>query len=104
MKLLTEPEFRATFTNPMQEVPEDSEPPCAFWDYFDAIPEADFAGHKRGIEVSFAWNNEPETYQHVLVDTEDENLFMVLVIDLVEAVIVGHRLVDIDEEYGGLEE
>lgn len=101
MKLLTETEFRETFSAPMGQVALDAPPPCDFWGYFDAIPRADFEGHNcsEGV-VSHAWNDASGRYQHVLVNSEDENVFMVLVLDMRRRSVLGHRLLNLNSEYG----
>lgn len=101
MKHLTEPEFRATFANPMQRVALDAEPPVPFWDYFDAIPEDDFAGHDCSAgSVNYAWTDATGSFQHVLINTEDKNIFMTIVLDLRNTSILGHSILDLNHEYG----
>lgn len=101
VKLLTEAEFRETFSAPMGRVSLDAPPPCDFWEYFDAIPRDDFEGYNcsEGI-VSHAWNDSTGQYQHVLVNSEDKNVFMVLVLDLHRRFVLGHHLLDLNREYG----
>ncbi|WP_050025273.1 hypothetical protein [Verrucomicrobium sp. BvORR034] len=101
MKHLTESEFRATFAGPMQRVALDTEPPVPFWDYFDAIPTDQFAGHDSSVgSVSHAWTDATGRFQHVLVDTDDKNIFMVIVLDLRKRSVFGHRLLNLNDEYG----
>jgi hypothetical protein len=43
----------------------------------------------------------PESgYQHVLVECEMPNVFLVLVLDVVDDSIVGHHLLDLNRVYG----
>lgn len=101
MKQLAQSEFLTTFTAPMQRVSVDTPPPFDFWDYFEAIPEADFNGRdcSDGL-VDYAWTDATEKFQHVLVSSEEENAFMVLVLDLSDKSVYGHRLLNLNEEYG----
>lgn len=39
-------------------------------------------------------------FEHVLVNSEDKNVFMVLVLDRQEGAVYGHRLLDLNELYG----
>jgi hypothetical protein len=39
---LSEAEYLATLSEPMKRLSSDAEVPFDFWDYFDAIPSADF--------------------------------------------------------------
>lgn len=98
---LSEEAYKATCGDPMRRIGEDDSPPFDFWEYFESIPAADFEGHDCSEgEVDHAWNDPSETYQHVLVSSENRNVFMVLVLDLVSRAVHGHRLLDLDREYG----
>ena len=101
MKHLTKAEFLSTFGVPMQRVSIDAEAPCDFWSYFDQIPTDDFEGHDcTAASVSYAWNDPSGRFQHVLVDSENKNIFMVLVIDLTHHTVFGHCLLNLNREYG----
>lgn len=101
MKLLTATEFHETFTAPMARVPLDAAPPFDFWPYFEAIPESDFEGHDCSEgKVENAWTDAPGNFQHVLVSSSTPNVFMVIVLQLHSGVVHGHRLLDLNHEYG----
>jgi hypothetical protein len=75
--------------------------PFDFWDYFDAIPPADFEGHDCSAgEVESVYREPSGRYEHVLVKSEDRNVFMVLVLDLRDEKVYGHRLLNLRREYG----
>lgn len=98
---LNEAEFAATFSEPMRKLPPDASPPFEFWSYFSAIPPADFEGYTaRSGQVSHVWENSTGRFQHVLVNTTQANVFMVLVLDVDETRVLGHRLLDLSREYG----
>ena len=42
----------------------------------------------------------PGPYEHVLVNSEDRNVFMVLLLDREAGLVYGHRLFDLNCEYG----
>lgn len=85
---------------PMKRLPPDAGAPFPFWHYFDAIPSADFEGHDCSAgTVTYVWQHPLGLFQHVLVDSEDENVFMVLVLDLTNSKVLGHRLLDLNREY-----
>ncbi|WP_165228334.1 hypothetical protein [Aquisphaera insulae] len=100
MAKLTKEQFLATFGESRHRVDGEG-PPFDFWPYFDAIPIADFEGHdcSAGI-VDNVWRMSPGPYEHVLVNSEDRNVFMVLVLDGELRVVHGHRLMDLNREYG----
>ena len=86
---------------PMTQLPSTAEPPFGFWDYFEVIPPEDFEGHDCSAgRVTYAWDHPDKSFQHVLVDSEVENVFMVLVLDVTNRCVVGHRLLDLNQEYG----
>jgi hypothetical protein len=100
MPLLTAEQYLATFGESRQRVGDET-PPFDFWPYFDAIPPADFEGHdcSEGV-VENAWRILPGPYEHVLVNSEHRNVFMVIVLDREAGGVYGHRLLDLNREYG----
>jgi hypothetical protein len=100
MLRLTDEQFRATFDETRHGVGDEA-PPFDFWPYFDAIPAVDFEGHdcSAGV-VENAWRMSRGPYEHVLVNSEDRNVFMVLVLDREAGVVYGHRLLDLNHQYG----
>jgi hypothetical protein len=98
---LTEDEFKATWApNPVRVDPEGA-PPFDFWPYFDAIDPDDFGGHDFSAgAVSHAWKMPGGDYEHVLVQCETPNVFLVLVLDLAGRSVAGHHLLDLGRLYG----
>ncbi len=75
-----------------------------FWDYFDQIDPLDFENHDFSEgEVGYVYRDPSGSFEHVLVKSEDRNVFMVLVLHRLELKIVGHHLLDLNEEYGLLD-
>jgi hypothetical protein len=101
MKRLSEFEYLATFGHPMKRLAPEVAPPFDFWDYFESIPASHFDGHDCSARaVTYVWEHPNGRFQHVLVNSEDRNIFMVLVLDVSGAAVLGHRLLDLDREYG----
>ena len=93
MPKLTVEEFVATRSVPVTRLGMDASPPFEFWSYFKAIPKEDFEGHDCSEgRVRFVYQNEQGTYQHILVDSKEDEVFMVLVLDLAAKKVLGHRL------------
>jgi hypothetical protein len=101
MKQLSESEYLETLAEPMKRLSSDVEMPFDFWDYFEAIPSADFGTYdcSDGL-VTYVWAHPTGRYQHVLIDSEDKNVSMVLVLDIPSQSVLGHRLLDLNQEYG----
>jgi hypothetical protein len=101
MKQLSEAEYLATMAEPMKRLSADGGAPVDFWLYFDCSPAADFEQHDCSAgSVTYVWEHPAGRYQHVLVDCEDKNVFMVLVLDVHSREVLGHRLLDLNREYG----
>jgi hypothetical protein len=101
VRKLTEDEYKATMGTRRVGLGPDEEPPFDFWPYFDAIPPEDFGGHDFSEgDVPHVWTMPDTPYQHVLVQCEATNVFLVLVLDLHERAVAGHHLLDLNEVYG----
>lgn len=100
MAALTEKEFEALCASPFQRLPSDAEPPFDFTNYWDAIPGDDFRGHECCGDVTYVWVDAAQRYQFVHFDSEDRNVFMVLVLDVAQCRVVGHHLLDLNALYG----
>jgi hypothetical protein len=99
--LLSEDEFKATTSPEKERVGLDAAPPFDFWEYFAAIPVADFGGHDFSDGgVSYAWTMLGTPYQHVLVECATADVFLVLVLDLAGRSVAGHHLLDLNRLYG----
>ena len=100
-RTLSDSEFRSTCAHPMQRIDSQGGCPVPFWDYYDRIPEEEFRGSKLAEEsVDYVWRRPDGAYEHVLVNTEAKNTFMVIVLDLFKNEVLGHRLLALEEEYG----
>jgi hypothetical protein len=79
----------------------DEAPLFDFWPYFDAIPVDHFQAHDCSSgRVEYVYQHSSGVFEHVLVDSEDKNIFMVVVIHRSLRQVHGHYLLDINEEYG----
>ena len=89
-------QYQATFMAPMVDVSQTAEPVLDIWPYVEAVPEYDLEGFTLldGI-VRYVYQSPPGQYLHVLVSTEDENVFLVVIIDLFSVKITGHYLLDL---------
>jgi hypothetical protein len=100
MANLSENQYKATFGSSMRQLPPDAEPPFDFGSYFDSIPGVDFAGYECRGGVTYVWEDSTCRFQHVLFNSQDKNVFMVVVLDLVGLKVVGHRLLNLNQLYG----
>jgi len=101
MKRLTESEYHATFSIPMLRVSDGADPPFDFWGYFDQIPADDFENHDCSDgSITYIWRDSTSCFEHILVNSKTENVFMVLILDIRAANVLGHRLLSLNREYG----
>lgn len=84
----------------MRQLPPESAPPFDFFEYFDAIPAADFAGCESDGSVSYVYEDTKGRFQHVLFNTTENNVFMVVVLDVTRHEVRGHRLLNLNALYG----
>ncbi|MFC4149551.1 hypothetical protein ACFO0M_25165 [Micromonospora mangrovi] len=99
--LLTEDEYKATMGPDPVRVGTDQEPPFDFWPYVDSVPEDDLDGHDFSEgRVPYVWQMPDGVHQHVLVECETPNVFLVLVLDLRAGSVLGHHLLDLNRLYG----
>ena len=102
MPLLDEGAYRKTFGKKMVRVGSDGNAPFPFWSYVDQIPKEDFRGYDCSEgSVQWVWRSDDARFEHILIDTkEDKDVFMVIVLDVTNREVVGHRLMDFKREYG----
>lgn len=85
----------------MKQLGPEAAPPFDFWSYFQTIPARDFEGHDCSAgAVTYVWEHPNGIFQHVLVNSEDKNVFIVLVLEIPTQRVVGHILLDLNREYG----
>ena len=83
----------------MKRLEVEAEPPFDFWPYFDSIPDSDFAGNDCPGDVTYVWEDATSRFQHVLFNSQDANVFMVVVLDIHSQTVAGHRLLNLNELY-----
>jgi hypothetical protein len=98
---LSRAEYLALQNGPTKPVGSEAEPVADFWPYYGSIPDQDFEGfdRKRGT-VSHAYRDVTQRFEHVLVNTNDSNVFMVLVLAIADKKVIGHYLLNLNREYG----
>jgi hypothetical protein len=100
-RLLDATEFKSTLAEPMRDVLATATNVIDIWPYVAAIPGNELFGNEivEGC-VEYVYRNGTETFDHVLVVTRTNNVFMAVVVDLARETIFGHHLLDLNHEYG----
>jgi hypothetical protein len=99
VRRLTKQKYLGTFAEPMQEIP--ATPPAStplrieidIWGYVAAIPSAAMEGHRvarQSVERTF--RSSDGQYEHRLLPTEAEGIYLVVVVDLIGDRVYGHRM------------
>jgi hypothetical protein len=53
--------------------------------------------------VATVYRNDTSTFDHILLPTDDQNIFITLVVDLLNGTITGHIKLDLNQKYGRTE-
>ena len=102
VKLLTEEEYLATMSESMEDATEFAEGVVDIWPYVAILVD-------QGVVLQYVYDNAlvemvyrntDDDFDHILLPTDDENIFTVIVVDLEEVEIYGHYILNLKEEYG----
>ena len=97
---LTKQEFQSTMAEIMTDVTESAEPVIDIWPYV-------FELKKEKVVLDYVYNNQLvekvyrnglNTFDHVLLPTDDQNMFIVIVVDLGQTSIKWHYYLDLSKE------
>lgn len=98
-RLLSDEEFKACFAQPMRNVTEMPEPVLDIWPYVDSL-DLDTLGVPSLHDVHYVYRDACERFDQVLIGTGRFNVLLVIVVDRHLRSILGHRLLDLNQEYG----
>ncbi|TPG72163.1 hypothetical protein [Hymenobacter nivis] len=100
---LTAADYSQTFQPPMQDVTATAEQVIDIWPYVGSIPVAGLGGFMLK-DVAYVYRNNSNAFEHVLIGTDDKNVFLVIVLSLAGPEIYGYHLLDLVTLYGLTEE
>jgi hypothetical protein len=101
MRRILDEEWPLFFAEPMQRLSLEEEPPFDFWPYVEEIPNGDFNGFDCSDgRVEYVYRHPDGRLEHVLINSSDPNIFMVIVLDRAANSVVGHHLLDLPKLYG----
>ena len=98
-RLLTDAEFKETFSAPMRDVSAAPDAVLDIWEYVDSI-ELVKIGINHINKVEYVYRDSREHYDHVAIGTSKFNALLVIVVDRWSKNIFGHILLDLEREYG----
>lgn len=101
MRELSRSEFEATFIKPMVNVTTTAEEVVEIWPYADSAIAAAFPDvQAQHWDVGYVYESSDRKYQHVLIETHQENVYLAIVIDKADKVIIGHHKLNLGALYG----
>ena len=97
---LTFDEFMDTMTEEMIDVTETTDATVDIWPYVAHLVKENIVAPEvlKNEEVEIVYMNEDETFEHVLLPTDNENIFITVVVDLEEEMVIGHYRLDLTEQ------
>jgi PBP1b-binding outer membrane lipoprotein LpoB len=102
IKELSRKEFEKTFSNKMIDVTKTAEPIVNIWKYAKVLSNQklipSIVYNKELVE--FVYKNSKNTFEHILLPTSEKNVFIIIVVNIIEKKIEGHYKIDIEKEYG----
>ena len=96
---LQEDEFKACFAEPMSDVTATAEAAVDIWAYVDQL-NLDEIGLPYLNDVHYVYRDALSRFDQVLIGTGRFNTLLVIVVDLGKSSVLGHFLLDLNEEYG----
>lgn len=102
IKELSRKEFEKTFSNKMIDVTKTAEPILNIWEYAKVLSNQQLIPsivYDKEL-VEFVYRNNENTFEHILLPTSEKNVFVIIVVNIIEKKIKGHYKIDIEKEYG----
>lgn len=102
MNELTGLQFKHTFGKSMTDITNvEIDNPINIWEYVKELTENKIVTrivYEREL-VEMVYRNDENTFDHILLPTEKDNSYIVIIIDLKKNEIYGHRALDVNIEY-----
>lgn len=94
-------QYQETFTSKMLDVTETAAPVIDIWPYVELLVKekivADYVFQNELAEKIYRTNN--NLFDHILLPTQNVNIFIVVVVDLSGKKMKGHYKLDLNEKY-----
>lgn len=100
--LLTESIFKATFEGKMTDVTQQPSDCIDIWPYVRMVQRSVELPQQviDGQFVEYVYRSQSGNYDHVLVPVGRYNVFLVVVVNRLHRSVYGHRVLNLNEEYG----
>ena len=98
-KLLSDEEFKTCFAEPMRDITTEANAVVDIWPYCNSIDLYEL-GIPHLSDVHYVYRDAGDRFDQVLIGTGRFNSLLVVVVDLQLKSIVGHHVLDLNQEYG----
>ena len=90
-------EFMDTMSEEMTDVTETTDATVDIWPYVGHLVRQGIVAPDvlKNEDVAIVYRNEEETFEHVLLPTDNEDIFITVVVDLEEEIMIGHYRLDL---------
>ena len=93
--------FEATMVAPMRNVTETAEALVDLWEYADPVLKSLYPEKSADDwSVELIYESGDGAHQHLLVRTDNANVYIVFVVSVPNRSILGHHILDLGELYG----
>jgi hypothetical protein len=101
-KELTKTEYISTMDGGMTDVTDIANPTVDIWNYVSYLVKEnvviDYVFTNNLVEK--VYRNSTNSFDHILLPTNDKNIFVIVIVDLNKSSIYGHYGLDLNKEYG----
>ena len=102
-KKLSKKEFSSTFSPIMDDITNKPNAIINIWEYVELLDKSkyfinDYIVKKKLVEK--VYRNSVNTYDQILIPTTKTNVFLVIIVSIIDKNIMGHCLLDLNKEYG----
>ena len=98
---ITKEQYLQTMGKHMKNVTDNAEVIADIWGYAKCLLErkliSEYGFNNNLIEAVYI--NDNNTYQHILLFTDKKNCYVVIIVDVLHRVILGHYFLDLNQEY-----
>jgi hypothetical protein len=102
IRQLTQDEYKNTMPTKMVDITDNAEAVVNIWEYVQQLKAdkvvLDYVYDNQLVEK--VYKNKENTFEHVLLPTDNPNAFIIIIVDLIELKIEGYFKLDLEKEYG----
>ena len=103
VKELTGEEFKATFSEKMNDVTTSANAEIDIWEYVELLEKERYFINDCIIEngiVEKVYRDSNNAFDQILIATAKKNVYLIIIVSLADKNIFGHYLLDLNKEYG----